>query len=252
MNTYISLLSTDDYLPGVLVVNKCLKLTNAQFPFTILVTENISNDTISILKKNDIQIIVIDRIVNTELSDTHKWRYNFTKLHVYNQTQFSKIVYIDLDMVITENLDHLFYKNHMSAVNSGGFIHSHWKELNSGLIVIEPSNNLYNDLIFITKKYPLELSGDQSVLHKHFDKWHTKKKLNLGYQYNMFINDIPRAIKELNFTVINNIDEINEELKNNSNIKIFHYINPKPWDNKVNNNKYYSIWYNIYESIKIK
>ena len=251
MNTYISVLSTDNYLPGALVVNKCLKLTNAQFPFTILVTENISNDTISILKKNDIQIILIDRIVNTELPETHKWRYNFTKLHIYNQTQFSKIVYIDLDMVITENLDHLFYKNHMSAVNSGGFVHSHWKQLNSGLIVIEPSNNLYNDLILITKKYN-NLTGDQSILHKHFVKWHTKKELNLGYQYNMFVHDIPRAIKELNFTAINNIDEINEELKNNSNIKIFHYIKPKPWDNKVNNNKYYSIWYNIYESIKIK
>ena len=251
MNTYISVLSTNDYLPGCLVVNKCLKLTKAQFPFTVLVTDNISCNTISILEKNNIKIIVINRIVNTKLSDTHKWRYNWTKLHIYNQTQFSKIVYIDLDMVITENLDHLFDKSHMSSVNAGGFIHSSWVQLNSGLIVFEPSNNLYNDLILITKKYN-DLTGDQSVLHKHFVEWPSKKELNLGYQYNMFVEHIPRAIKELNFTTINSMDEINDEIKSNNNIKIFHYICSKPWKKKIEHNKFYTIWYEIYESIEIK
>ena len=253
MNTYISVLSTNDYLPGALVVNKCLKLTKAQFPFTVLVTHNISCNTISILEKNNIKIIVINRIVNTKLSDyKYGWRYNWTKLHIYNQTQFSKIVYIDLDMVITENLDHLFDKSHMSAVNAGGFIHSSCAQLNSGLIVVEPSNNLYNDLILITKKYN-DLTGDQSVLHKHFVEWPSKKELNLGYQYNMFVADIPHAIKELNFTTINSMDEINADTKNNNNIKVFHYIEPKPWKRKIKikHNKFYTIWYKIYESIEI-
>ena len=47
MNTYISVLSTDDYLPGALVVNKCLKLTETKYPFTILVTSNISENCIT-------------------------------------------------------------------------------------------------------------------------------------------------------------------------------------------------------------
>ena len=66
MNTYISVLSTNDYLPGVLVVNKCLKLTKAQFPFTVLVTDNISCNTISILEKNNIQIKHIEK-------ELYKW-----------------------------------------------------------------------------------------------------------------------------------------------------------------------------------
>ena len=144
-------------------------------------------------------------------------------------------------MVITENLDHLFDKSHMSAVNAGGFIHSDWVQLNSGLIVFEPSNNLYNDI-----------TGDQSVLFKYFVEWPNKKDLNLGYQYNMFVNDIPRAIKKLNFTTINSMDEINDDTKNNNNIKVFHYINPKPWKKKIEHNKFYTIWYKIYESIEIK
>ena len=47
------------------------------------------------------------------------------------------------------------------------------------------------------------------------------------------------------------MDEINADTKNNNNIKVFHYINPKPWK-KIENNKFYTIWSQIYESIEIK
>jgi|TARA_B100001094_G_scaffold332195_1_gene403254 alpha-N-acetylglucosamine transferase len=249
MNTYISVLSTNDYLPGVLVVNKCLKLTKAQFPFTVLVTDNISCNTISILEKNNIQIKHIENIFfkNHKID---KWYYTFSKLCIFVQIEFEKIVYIDLDMVITENLDHLFKKPHFSSVNAGGFIHKDWIELNSGLIVFKPSIEIYNKLINLLQDgsyYP----GDQNVLHKYYNEWPSKKELNLGYQYNMFVDHIPRAIKELNFTTINSMDEINADTKNNNNIKVFHYINPKPWK-KIEHNKFYTIWSQIYESIEIK
>ena len=250
MNTYISVLSTNDYLPGVLVVNKCLKLTKTQFPFTVLITDNISCDVISILENNNIQI----KHINSIFLKNHKidkWFYTFSKLCIFSQIEFEKIVYIDLDMVITENLDHLFKKPHFSSVNAGGFIHKDWVDLNSGLIVFKPSIEIYNKLIKLLQDgsyYP----SDQDVLHKYYNEWNLKKELNLGYQYNMFVVDIPRAIKELNFTTINSMDEINDEIKSNNNIKIFHYICSKPWKKKIEHNKFYTIWYEIYESIEIK
>ena len=196
MKTYISILSTNDYLPGALVINKCLKLTKAQYPFTLLITPNISEHSISILKDNNIQIKKIDGI----FLKNHKidnWYFTFSKLNIFSQTQFEKIVYIDLDMVITENLDHLFNKKHYSSVNSGGFISKDWVGLNGGLIVFIPSKELFNSLINIMKDgtyYP----SDQDILHKYYKDWSTKKELNLGYQYNMFVCDIPQAIQKLN------------------------------------------------------
>ena len=250
MNTYISVLSTNDYLPGALVVNKCLRLTKTQFPFTILVTNNISSNTINILKKNNIQIKNIENIF-LKNHNIDNWYYTFSKLSIFSQIEFKKIVYIDLDMVITENLDHLFKKEHFSAVNAGGFINKNWLQLNSGLIVFKPSIKIFNSLINILRDGS-HFPSDQDVLHMYYKEWPSKKKLNLGYQYNMFVSDISSAIQNLNFTTINNMNEINEELKNNNNIKVFHYIFPKPWNKKIKNNKYYTIWYNIYESIEIK
>ena len=262
--TYISVLSTNDYLPGALVVNKCLKLTKTKYPFTILVTENISNNTINILKKNNIQIRYIKNIF-LKKHKVDKWYYTFSKLFIFSQIEFKKIVYIDLDMVITENLDHLFEKKHFSSVADMGSSNKTYIQLNSGLIVFKPSINIFNNLINIFEDgsyYP----GDQDVLHKYFKKWPYKKELNLGYQYNTFVSSIPWIINEFKFTTINSIDEINEKPKNKNNIKIFHYIEPKPWvenientnytrfgykEENLKNNKYFNIWYDIYESIKI-
>ena len=100
-NAYISVLSTNEYLAGALVVKKCLDLVKSAYILC------------------------------------------FSKLNIFKQTQFKKCIYIDLDMVITENIDYLFNKPVLSAVNSGGFIYKTWTKLNSGLMVFEPSLELY-------------------------------------------------------------------------------------------------------------
>tara|TARA_B110000879_G_scaffold130500_1_gene171384 strand:- start:554 stop:1294 length:741 start_codon:yes stop_codon:yes gene_type:complete len=246
----MSVLSTNDYLPGALVINKCLKLTKAQYPFTLLITPNISDSSISILKKNNIQIKKIDGVF-LKNHKIDKWYFTFSKLNIFSQTQFEKIVYIDLDMVITENLDHLFNKKHYSSVNSGGFIYKDWIDLNSGLIVFMPSKELFNSLINMTKDGTY-YSSDQDILQKYYKDWSTNKELNLGYQYNMFVCHIPQAIQKLNFTTIHNMSEINAEPKQINNIKVFHYIHPKPWK-KVNIlNKYIALWHEIYDSIEVR
>ena len=250
MKTYMSVLSTNDYLPGALVINKCLKLTKAQYPFTLLITPNISDSSISILKKNNIQIKKIDGVF-LKNHKIDKWYFTFSKLNIFSQTQFEKIVYIDLDMVITENLDHLFNKKHYSSVNSGGFIYKDWIDLNSGLIVFMPSKELFNSLINMTKDGTY-YSSDQDILQKYYKDWSTNKELNLGYKYNMFVCHIPQAIQKLNFTTIHNMSEINAEPKQINNIKVFHYIHPKPWK-KVNIlNKYIALWHEIYDSIEVR
>lgn len=245
MNSYISVLSTDDYLPGVLVINKCLQLTNAKFPFTLLITENISHKTKKILKHYKINVKEIKSLF-LKNHKIDKWYFTFSKLNIFSQTQFNKLVYIDLDMIITENIDHLFNKPHFSSVNSGGFIYRDWIDLNSGLIVFEPSKQLFTDLIRImndNQYYP----GDQNILHKYYKNWANNKDLNLGYQYNMFVSHIPLSIEKLNYTAIDTIDDINKHTKPN-NIKVFHYINHKPWKKKINN-KYHKLWHQIYNRV---
>ena len=274
--SYISVLTTDSYLPGALVVNKCLQLTKTKYPYNVLITKNISKNVIDILHKNYISTIKVDLIVNKKLPIDHKRYMNFTKFNIFRLIQFSKIISIDLDMIITENIDHLFSKPHFSAVNAGGFIalnvadgrnslstrsaiklaaaskplFRRQKSLNGGLIVVEPSEQIFNDIIKLSRNPNIKSSGEQSILHKYYPKltWAKEKKLNLGYQYNMFVSYIPIATKYLGFIAIDNINDISEKSKSEKNIKIFHYAYSKPWNKRINN-KYHDLWREIYNSL---
>ena len=157
-------------------------------------------------------------------------------------------------MLITENLDHLFGKKHFSAVNAGGFVNI-WRDLNSGLLVFNPSKELFNELINILENGS-DWEGDQDILQKYDTRWSEKKELNLGYQYNMFVTDIIDAKNYLSFTLIENIKEINNYPKSKNNIKVVHYANHKPWDEPIGPYDdmyyYYKLWYDIYNTIQIK
>ena len=58
-------------------------------------------------------IIPVDRISNPKpgnlfLMGRPDLLHTFTKIALWRQTQYSKIVYLDADMVVLQNLDHLF------------------------------------------------------------------------------------------------------------------------------------------------
>ncbi len=141
---YLSVLTTDSYLPGVLVVNYCLRMTGTKIPFNVCVTDQLSSLTLDTLDRNSIITLPIKTRECENLDQDRKycptsWKSTFTKLEIFDLTRFDKIVYLDADMLICDNLDHLFDKPHFSAVNAGGFKFKDWLDLNSGLLVIEPS-----------------------------------------------------------------------------------------------------------------
>ena len=251
MFSYISILTTDTYLPGVIVIKNCLKLTQSTIPFHVCVTENLSDKTIKTLNHNNIKTIPIKKITNEKIKTKKHWANTWSKLNIFNLTQFEKIVYIDADMIICENIDDLFNKPHFSAVNAGGFIFPDWVDLNSGLLVIEPKKEIFDDLIKILEEESSEqIKGDQDILHIYFPNWSEKKELNLGYQYNVFQQHMKhKRYKKLKYNVIKSINDISNEKKENY-VKIIHYIKPKPWTvgkNFRDNNVYYQIWNEIYQ-----
>ena len=54
---YIGVLSTDNYLLGILGVQECLKKVNSAYPFYVLITDKISNETEQFLHSCGIKTI---------------------------------------------------------------------------------------------------------------------------------------------------------------------------------------------------
>ena len=233
MNVFLTVLSSDKYLLGVLTLYKSLFNTGTKYPFYVAITNDISKESIAVLENDNINIIKIDSNIqlpeeiknkNTK-SGYSQWNNTLQKLSIIQLTRFKKIVYLDSDMLILNNIDELFNKKHMSAVVAGALIpgREERKLLNSGLMVIEPKKNLGTNIaktIDIDSKNK-EYFGDQDLIQEYYNEWDKNGELQLNHKYNVFIKDLEFYCKKCNY---------NTKKNNKNSISVVHFVGEKkPW-----------------------
>lgn len=224
MKAFLSVLATDTYLHGILVLYQSLKDVQSKFPFHVAVTESLSNYTYDVLKMYNIPTVKVKRRDSPKMPPFNKWRASYTKLEIFKLMDYEKIVYLDADMIVLHNIDHLFQCPHMSAVAAGCWSISNSKfNFNSGLLVIEPSLDIYENLIELSYKHGDTCCGDQDVMQKYFTDWNKQKHLHLDHAYNIFVSHVGYTKNKYYFF---------ESVDGHKPIYIVHYICPKPWDSK--------------------
>lgn len=89
----------------------------------------------------------------------------FTKINLWKQTQFRKIVYVDADVVAYRAVDELFDIDHpFSAAPDIG-----WPDLfNSGVMVLTPNMGDYYALVAMAERGISFDGADQGLLNMHF------------------------------------------------------------------------------------
>ena len=187
--TFVTILSSDSYLVGVLVLFASLQKQSVKYPLLVLISRNVSNDSLFQLKKNGINFKNIPEIQNPHIKDSnHIFNSAFDKLNIFNLIEFDKIVYIDADILVVDNIDELFESPSISAVNSGGGLPNtmHWTQLNAGMLVIKPNQKMYHDMISKVSLLPSKDGSDQGFLQSYFPDWENEIILHLDQGYNMF------------------------------------------------------------------
>ena len=202
MKAYVTLLSTNSNLDGVLALNQSLIDSGAQYPLVVVVTKNITPASRKILQKKRLEICEIEEYTFPEetkrkLSGMNlpHWYFTSNKLKIFGLTQFEKIVYIDSDMLVLKNIDTLFDKPHMTAAEDSPMTRTEegdFNNLNSGLLVIEPKEGLDLELIKVAEK---NFFPDQDILRLYFSDWKENKKLHLPQTYNIFVQDMEKYRK---------------------------------------------------------
>jgi glycogenin glucosyltransferase len=104
--------------------------------------------------------------------------YAFTKIGLWRQTQFSKIIYMDADMVALRNLDDLFHLDApFSAAPDVG-----WPDaFNSGFMVLTPSMGDYWALQTLAQAGDSFDGADQGLLNQYYEH---KPWNRLSFTYN--------------------------------------------------------------------
>lgn len=198
-NTYVVFIVGDSYLPGVIALKRTLDQVGSTYPLTALAC-GCSDLTVKTMTDEGISSIAVDvpdiplavRDLNYA-AGRPRWNQSFAKLSVLGLTQFDSVVLLDADMMVLSNIDGLFDAPSMSAVVAGGGAHPDWIDLNSGLMVIKPSHELYQNAISLINNFDEDLLsnfrdgiGDQDIFQMLLPNWRSEKALHLSERFNAF------------------------------------------------------------------
>ena len=99
----------------------------------------------------------------------------FTKIALWKQTQFKRVVYLDADIVTLRAPDELFdLESEFAAAPDIG-----WPDcFNSGVLVLTPNMGDYYALLALAQRGISFDGADQGLLNMHFRKW---ERLSFAY-----------------------------------------------------------------------
>ncbi|CAF9922145.1 MAG: glycogenin glucosyltransferase [Alectoria fallacina] len=180
--TFCTLLTSDAYLPGAMVLAHSLRDNGTKKQLAILVTlDSLSASTLEELKTTYDHIIPVDRITNKSPQNLYLMNRpdlvsTFTKIALWRQTQFDHIVYIDADVVTLRAPDELFNNPpSFAAVPDIG-----WPDcFNSGVLSLKPNMGDYYALLALAQRGISFDGADQGLLNMHFRDWQ-----RLSFTYN--------------------------------------------------------------------
>jgi alpha-N-acetylglucosamine transferase len=237
---YVTVLSTDHYLPGALALNESLRRCKSKYSLYVLVGRKVSSTVLDTLAKaniSTIQLPAVDipeqiKVVNMASDHHQHWVGVFEKLCVFSLCQFNKVVFLDSDMLVIKNIDELFEKPHMSAVIADISPDTQDSvDLNAGLMVIEPASDLTDRLLATLpavfeheKRWRLAAGrppsmGVQSVINLFWSEWIAQSDLHLDRKYNVITNHLDYYIRSLGY-----------RWRGPDGIHVLHFIGQvKPW-----------------------
>ncbi|KAF9567040.1 hypothetical protein CPC08DRAFT_65516 [Agrocybe pediades] len=222
-NAFVTLVSSDSYLPGALAQVAALRDVHPsppsppELPFqtVCLVTpETLDVSTIRRLRHAfdlvvGVEILEQDNPAGLKLLGRPDLTTVLTKLHVFRLTQFSKIIFLDADVLPIRPMSHLFSIPHeFSAAPDVG-----WPDIfNSGVLVLTPGEDKFQQLNQLVATKPSWDGGDQGLLNE----WRGGDWNRLSFTY----NTTPTAA----YTYAPAYERYGSQ------IKAIHFIGPnKPW-----------------------
>lgn len=270
---WATLITNSNYLPGVLTLNYSLIKSNSNYPLIALHTSKLDAESLKILKDNNIPTLLIQNLNPGENKSVEpRFVDTWSKLYFFKLTQFKRIIQLDSDMLILQNIDELmdlnlngykFASTHACVCNPLNFSNypENWcdkncvysdhlninlnksiygphcssglSKLNSGILIVDPDMDNFN-------KIKSKLSDNNAVNSYIFP--------DQDLLADLFYNDW-LAISQY-YNTLKTFKNCHPTLWNLSKIKNIHFIlSPKPWDvnegNYVDDTGTFKLWWDF-------
>ncbi len=227
------------YIHGVIALVASWVLSKSPFPFIILHIGPCPNlkQRLESIPSHSLKMIEIDDSfvqLPPSMESYDNWRVSFQKLAIFSFTQYEKIVFLDSDTMLVQNVDELFGLPSLAAGRDNCDRCQLFRGMNAGVFLLRPSDEVWHSIMEYT-------TTKQSCLSKVF-KWSDQELLiclfdqrqpmvdNIGkwYQlplvYNLYINNCGCRDESPQ-------DPLYTKWNDNE-VKIVHYTcSGKPWEN---------------------
>ncbi len=218
-NAYVTTLTKGDaYVPGVEALGRSLERTGSPHPKLLLVTADVSSSARQHLAERGWRIHQVDPIENPNPDKQQffpRFAHTFTKLRAFALEGFAKLVLLDADTIVLQNIDDLFERPSIAAAPD--FLLP--DRFNSGVMVIEPDAGTFARMMDALATADSYDGGDQGFLNTFYPDWYVSPaahRLPAGYNMHQFIYQFVRAHPTL-------LPQLEQEAK------IIHYTVQKPW-----------------------
>jgi len=210
-----TLVTTDNYLPGAVVLGESLRRSGWKHDKLALVTSGVSAPVRERMGKFWDRVVEIEPIENPFAKANQGYDYfdtMFCKYRIWQLTDYERVVYLDSDTLVLGSLDDLLTRPSFAAAPCI------WPpdRLNAGVLVIEPSEATFGDLTSRFGELTSYDGSDQGFLNSYYHDWFTgspERRLPSKYNTTQLLYTYGKVWKQL-------LPEI----------KILHYTGPwKPW-----------------------
>jgi alpha-N-acetylglucosamine transferase len=250
---WVTYANNPTHIETALSLFKSLQLTNTKYdcilmtpyehiPQALYVNANIQNLKVK-------QVIALDKTLSNHASVRFSACLN--KVYVWGLTEYEKVCWLDGDMIVMKNIDHLFdinFDQSTQMLGASGCSCNHFKNprlptlphncpfvnqsntyINAGLMLIKPNQQTMHTLLQEDFDQPL---ADQDVVNKVFKG---------------SINTLPST-----YNYMSHLDLVHP-IVDGSDVHIFHFTYDKPWDTKGRNThkRYYDHWRLCHRLIKL-
>lgn len=186
---FVTLVTSDSYVVGALVLAHSLRQVGATRRLICMVTSNLAADSVTSLK----EVYEVRFVTPLDSSDERNLRLlgrpdlgpTFTKVQLWSFNDLDKVVFLDADMLVLQNIDDLFEREELSACADVG-----WPDcFNSGLFVARPRPETYNALLRMAQTQGSFDGGDQGLLNDFFSDWASgPSSRRIPFFYNLTFN----------------------------------------------------------------
>ncbi|GFP96024.1 putative UDP-glucuronate:xylan alpha-glucuronosyltransferase 4 [Phtheirospermum japonicum] len=201
---YVTVLhSSEAYVCGAIALAQSIIQSNSTKDLVLLADGHIPPRSIDGLRSAGWKVKRIQRIRSPHSKKNAYNEWNYSKLRIWQLTEYDKLMFIDSDLIVTRNVDEFFVHPQISAAGNDRHI------FNSGLMLVEPSTCTFETLM--KKRFSVESynGGDQGFLNEMFPWWHR----------------LPAKLNQLKF--FGSAQDHVHQIPHNT--YTVHYLGVKPW-----------------------